>query len=54
MHAANSILRKKSMFGTNYPTLGYDLAEEWKKFIRPESQEDFFYNNAAGILGLEE
>jgi uncharacterized protein len=54
VYAANTILKKKAIFGTNYPTLGYDIAEEWKEVIREKNQPDFFYNNAARVLGILE
>ena len=48
----NTQLRKKAIFGTNYPCLTYDICEEWKKVIKPENQPLFFYQNAARVLGL--
>jgi len=52
VHALNTFLRKKAIFGTNYPSLPYTIVDQWKKVIREENQPDFFYNNAAKILGL--
>lgn len=51
--AMNSFLKKKTIFATDYPALPWNTAEAWKKVIKPENQEDFFYNNAARVLGLD-
>lgn len=52
VHALNTFLKKKGIFGTNYPSLPYSIVHEWKKIIREENQPYFFYENAAKILGL--
>lgn len=49
----NGPLAKKSLFGTNYPCLPYDIVEAWRERIKPANQPDFFYQNAARLLGLE-
>ncbi len=54
VHAMNTYLKKRVIFGTNYPSLPYDVVEDWKDVIREENQEYFFYKNAARILDLEE
>lgn len=50
----NTQIKDKIMFGTNYPCLTFDIAEEWKKVIKPDVQPLFFYDNAARVLGLHE
>jgi uncharacterized protein len=49
----NGHLRRKSIFGTNYPCLDYNVVEEWKKVIDEKNQPNFFYKNAAHVLGIE-
>ncbi|MCB1154701.1 MAG: amidohydrolase [Deltaproteobacteria bacterium] len=50
----NGPLRKKCIWGTNYPCLDYTALEEWKPVVQPHVAPDFFYNNAARALGIEE
>lgn len=54
IHGINTFLKRKAIFGTNYPSLPYGIAEEWKKVIKEEVQPYFFHKNAARALGLEE
>jgi predicted TIM-barrel fold metal-dependent hydrolase len=51
--AMNSFLKRKILFGSDYPALPYDVVKGWEEVIRPENQEFFFYRNAAKLLGLE-
>lgn len=53
LHAINSILRKRALFGTNYPALGFEAQDEWKKVIREENQPLFFRENALRALGVQ-
>ena len=53
VYAINTILKRKAIFGTNYPSLPYSIVEEWKEVISPENQPYFFYKNAARALGLD-
>jgi len=48
----NSSLRKRAIFGSNFPTLPYESVEEWKDFIKPENHELFFGQNALRVFGL--
>ncbi len=52
IHSANTTLRNKAIFGTNYPCLPYSIAQEWKKAIRKENHSLFFYENAMKALGI--
>ena len=49
----NSILKRKTIFGSGYPGMDYEIVEEWKKVIKPENQRLFFYENAAKLFGVE-
>jgi predicted TIM-barrel fold metal-dependent hydrolase len=53
LHMANSLLRKRVLFGTNYPCLQYDIVEEWRQFIQEPNQPLFFAENAKRVLGLK-
>ncbi|MCZ7585091.1 MAG: amidohydrolase family protein [Deltaproteobacteria bacterium] len=50
---ANTQLRNKIIFGTNYPCFEYDIVELWKKTLDEKVLERFFYKNAARVLGLD-
>ena len=49
--AVNTYLKERSLFGTDYPLVdfrkGYDA---WKKALRPQNRELFFYKNAKKCL----
>ncbi|MBN2078990.1 MAG: amidohydrolase family protein [Spirochaetes bacterium] len=51
LYAANTYLRSKCTFGTDYPKLEFDGAiDKWKKVLREEVWEDFFCNNIIRAL----
>lgn len=50
--AINTELRKQALFGTNFPLVGYDIIDKWKKFIKEENWHLFFYENTARLLNL--
>ncbi len=50
---ANSLLRRKVIFGTNFPCMAYDSVHLWKKIIREENHDLFFARNAKKVLGIE-
>ena len=52
VHGINTYLKYKAIFGTNYPSLGYEIAQEWLEVVKPDVQPYFFYKNAARILGI--
>lgn len=51
IHAANSFLKEKCIFGTDYPLLPFEVVEDWKRVIRPENHSSFFHANALRALG---
>lgn len=53
MKLANTQLKRKIIFGTNYPCLDFDIVEVWKKYIKEDVQPLFFYKNAARALGID-
>lgn len=53
LHAINTFLAKKAIYGSNYPSLPHDIAEEWKEVVRENVQPYFFGKNASRILGLD-
>jgi uncharacterized protein len=53
VHAINTYLSRKAIFGTNYPSLPHSIIEEWKEVIKPEVAPYFFAKNAARALGLD-
>lgn len=53
LQAINTVLRKKAIFGTNYPSFNYDIVEEWKKVIHKDNHHLFFHENAARALGVK-
>ena len=50
--AINSDLRWQALFGTNFPLVGYDIIDTWKKFIKEENWPLFFYENTARLLNF--
>jgi len=51
LYAANSYLRKKCLFGTDYPLVDYDVAvQRWKKVLKEKTQELFFHQNVLDAL----
>lgn len=54
LYAVNTILKEKSLFGTNYPCLGFEAVAPWKKAIREENHSLFFGENAKRVLGVTE
>ncbi len=51
IHAANTYLSKKCMFGTDYPLMEFDKAVKiWKNSLSENVWEDFFYNNVRDAL----
>jgi len=52
--AANSYLKKKCLFGTDYPLLEFDLCiDRWKKALKEDVCDLFFYQNALDALYKE-
>ena len=56
VHYANTLLRKKMLFGSDYPVLTPDrwMADFEKIDIRPEVRPLILKDNAAQLLGLQE
>ena len=54
LFAVNTILKKKALFGTSYPRLGFEAVAAWKKVIREENHNLFFGENAKRALGVLE
>jgi uncharacterized protein len=52
LYAANTFLRDKTIYGSSYPALGYDVYKEWMELMRESNHERFFRNNAIKALGL--
>ena len=51
IHATNTYLSKKCMFGTDYPLVEFGRGiNMWKEALRPEVHEDFFHNNVLRAL----
>jgi len=51
LYAANSYLRNKCMFGTDYPLVDFELAvQRWKKVLKEKTQELFFQQNVLDAL----
>jgi len=50
LHAFNTYLKDKVIFGTDYPLVPFNVVEEWKKVIRPENWEAFFRLNGEKLL----
>ena len=48
----NGPLRDRSIFGTNYPCLTFDVVDKWRTVLRDENQVRFFQLNAERALGL--
>ncbi len=51
---ANTLLRKKIIYGSSNPTLPWDIWKVWLKFISEKNQPLFFHDNAMGLLGLKQ
>jgi len=51
LNAINTYLKDKVIFGTDYPLVPFDIADQWKEHIKPENHELFFYKNALRLLG---
>lgn len=52
--AANTYLKNKCLFGTDYPLIEFDVAiERWKKVLRENVYELFFYQNVLDALYKE-
>lgn len=54
IHAMNSFLKKRTLFGTDYPTVPFSIVDDWKEVIKEENHRDFFCDNACRALGLTE
>jgi hypothetical protein len=52
IHAMNSFLKDKVLFGSDYPLIEYSVIEEWKKVVKPENHDAFFFHNAERLLGI--
>jgi hypothetical protein len=51
LYAANTYLKNKCLFGTDYPLVDFDVAiGRWKKVLRENVLEMFFYQNALNAL----
>jgi predicted TIM-barrel fold metal-dependent hydrolase len=51
LYAANTYLKSKCVFGTDYPLVDFGVASErWKKVLRENVQELFFYKNILDAL----
>ncbi|MBZ0272359.1 amidohydrolase family protein [bacterium] len=48
----NGPLRHKAIFGTNWPCLHYNCAQEWKNVLKDKVQPLFFRENALRAMGL--
>lgn len=51
--AMNTILRKKTIYGSSFPLLEYTIWEEWKHIIQEGNHKFFFRDNALRALGME-
>ena len=51
--AINTILRKKTIYGSSFPLLEYNVWEEWQHIIQQGNHQFFFRDNALRALGLE-
>lgn len=54
MHMANTLLRKKIIYGSSNPLFNWDIWKTWLPFIKEENQKLFFHDNAMRVLGLLE
>lgn len=51
LYAANTYLKKKCIFGTDYPLVDFNIAiSHWKKVLRDNVQNLFFYQNILDAL----
>ena len=51
LYAANTYLRDKCIFGTDYPLVDFNVAiGHWKKVLREDVQELFFRQNVLDAL----
>lgn len=51
LYAANTYLKNKCLFGTDYPLIDFNVAiSHWKKVLRENVQELFFRQNALDAL----
>lgn len=51
LYAANTYLKDKCLFGTDYPLVDFDVAvSRWKKVLRDNVQDLFFYRNILNAL----
>jgi uncharacterized protein len=51
INAANTYLKNKCMFGTDYPLVEFDIAiKMWKEALREEVWDSFFYQNIKDAL----
>ena len=50
IQAYNSYLKKKVVFGTDYPLVPFSILEDWKKIIKKENWDKFFRLNALRLL----
>jgi uncharacterized protein len=54
LYAANTYLKQKCLFGTDYPLVEFEPAiTKWKKVLREDVQENFFYKNVLDALYQE-
>ena len=50
---SNTLLKKKVIFGTNYPCLNFEIVHAWKRVIREDNQPFFFAKNAKRVLCID-
>ncbi|HBE44891.1 MAG TPA: hypothetical protein DDW17_05405 [Deltaproteobacteria bacterium] len=51
LYATNTYLKKRCLFGTDYPLVDFEVAvERWKKVLRENVLEYFFYQNVLDAL----
>lgn len=51
LYGANTYLKRKCLFGTDYPLFDFETAiKKWKKVLREEVQDLFFHQNLVDAL----
>jgi len=51
LHSINTYLKKRSLFGTSYPSVDFSPAiDAWSEAIKSDVQELFFYQNALDCI----
>jgi predicted TIM-barrel fold metal-dependent hydrolase len=54
LYAANTYLKNKCLFGTDYPLVDFDVAiDRWKKVLKDNVWDSFFYQNVMDALYKE-